>query len=209
MWGGKVYFNSLCSSSRGLAVLVKDNTPITDIGWENVIPGNYSRFTFKAEGQQILIKCVYAPNEDSNPNDNENESSKFYKIVLDDKDEEIYDHKIITGDFNVALEHDLDTNGYLHVNNPNTRELIKRQCKLSNLIDVWRLRNKDCKQFTFSKKQARNLTRARLDFFLVSENSTEYIQDVKIGRVCSLSDHRPIHLQMKFSKLRGGGVSGE
>ena len=64
-----MYFNSLCSNSRGLAVLVKDNTPITDIGWENVIPGNYSRFTFQAEGQQVLIKCIYAPNEDSNPSD--------------------------------------------------------------------------------------------------------------------------------------------
>ena len=51
MWGGKVLFNSLSSNRRGIAVLVKNNTPITDIGWENIIPGNYSRLTFKAEKQ--------------------------------------------------------------------------------------------------------------------------------------------------------------
>ena len=33
LWGGKVFFNSLCSNRRGIAVLVKDNTPISDIGW--------------------------------------------------------------------------------------------------------------------------------------------------------------------------------
>ena len=77
MWGGKVFFNSLSSNRRGLAVLVKDNTPITDIGWENIIPGNFSRLTFKAEGQLILIKCIYTPNEDNNPNDIDNQSSRF------------------------------------------------------------------------------------------------------------------------------------
>ena len=156
-------------------MLVEDNAPITDIGWENVIPGNFSRLTFKAEGQLILIKCIYAPNEDSNPNDIDNKSSRFYDLVLDDKDEEKYDHRLIAGDFTVALDHNLDTNGYLHINNPNTRELLTRQYKLSNLVDIWRLRNIDSRQYTFSKKQARNHTRAHRDFFLVSENSTEYI----------------------------------
>ena len=44
MWGGKVFFNSLSSNRRGLAGLL---TPITDIGWENILPGNYSRLTLK------------------------------------------------------------------------------------------------------------------------------------------------------------------
>ena len=35
MWGGTVFCNSLCSNKRGLAVLVKNNTPINDIVWEN------------------------------------------------------------------------------------------------------------------------------------------------------------------------------
>ena len=121
---------------------------------------------------------------------------------MDDTDEEKYDYRLITGDFNVALQHNLDTLGYLHVNNPNTREFITRQANLSNLVDIWRTRNPNSRQFTFQKKQARNYTRARLDYFLVSENSSEYIKNVLIGQMCSLSDHRPIHLQMSFSKIQ-------
>ena len=135
-----------------MAVLVKNNTPISDIGWENIIPGNYSRLTFKAEGQSVLIKCIYAPNEDSNPKDTNNESSHFYNLVLDDTDEDRYDHRLIAGDYNVAIDHNLDTSGYLHINNPNTRELLTRQANLSNLVDIWRLRNPNSRQFTFSKK---------------------------------------------------------
>ena len=109
-------------------------------------------------------------------------------------DEMKFDHRLIMGDFNIAMKHELDTSGYLHVNNPNTREFLTRQTNLSNLVDIWRIRNPNSRQFTFQKKQARNYTRARLDYFLVSENSSEYIKNVLIGRMCSLFDHQPIHL---------------
>ena len=124
--------------------------------------------------------------------------------IMDNTGEEKYNHRMITGDYNVALKHDIDTSGYLHVNNPNTREFLTKQAHLSNLIDIWRVRNPNSRQYTFHKRQAKNYTRARLDYYLVSENSSEYIKDVQIGRVCSLSDHRPIHLQMSFSKIQKG-----
>ena len=41
MWGGMAYFNSLCSNKRGLAVLIKNDTPISNIKWENIIPGYF------------------------------------------------------------------------------------------------------------------------------------------------------------------------
>ena len=41
MWGGIAYFNSLCSNKRGIAVLIKNDNPISDIEWENMITGNF------------------------------------------------------------------------------------------------------------------------------------------------------------------------
>ena len=108
----------MCSNRRGIAVLVKDDTPISDIEWENIIPGNFSKFSSKSKNQAILIKCIYASNEDSNPNDDNNDSTKFFKEVLDDTGEEKCDHRIIMGDYNVAMNHELDISGYLHINNP-------------------------------------------------------------------------------------------
>ena len=84
---------------------------------------------------------------------------------MDDTGEEKYSHRITIGDYNVALNHDLDTSGYLHINNPNTREYVTRQANLINLIDIWRIRNPNSREYTFHKKQAKNFTRARLDFF--------------------------------------------
>ena len=78
MWGEIAYFNSLCCNKRGLAVLIRNETPISDITWENVIPGNFSKLCFKTKDKTVLIKSIYAPNKDSNPNDDNNESTKFF-----------------------------------------------------------------------------------------------------------------------------------
>ena len=144
-------------------MLIKNDTPISNIEWENIIPGNFSKLSFKAEDQTVLIKCIYAPNDDSNRNDDNNKSTKFFRQMMDDTGEEEYNHRITTGDYNVVLNHNIDTSGYLHVNNPNTREYLTRQANLSNLIDIWRIRNPGSRQYTFHKRKAKNYTRARLD----------------------------------------------
>ena len=71
----------------------------------------------------------------------ENESRAFFKEVLDDSEEDKYTHKITLGDFNVALNHMNNTSGYLHINNPNSREYLTRHVELCNLTDIWRLKN--------------------------------------------------------------------
>ena len=100
---------------------------------------------------------------------------------MDDTDEEVFEHKFTVGDFFVALNHDTDTTGYLHINNPNTREVLIRKMHLNNMVDIWRERNPLSRQYPFSKKQTKNYTRAQLDYFLVSENSTEFIKKRSCG----------------------------
>ena len=58
IWGEVAYFNSYCGNKRGITVLIRNDTPITDIEWENVIPGNFSKLSFKANNDKILIKCI-------------------------------------------------------------------------------------------------------------------------------------------------------
>ena len=55
--GGREYFLIL-------TVATKDNAPVTDLEWENVIPGNFSKLSMVVKGMNILLKCIYAPNED-------------------------------------------------------------------------------------------------------------------------------------------------
>ena len=104
----------------------------------------------------IFLKCIYVPNEDSIPNNLENESTKFFNTIMNDTDED-NTHKLTVGDFNVALNHEADTVGYLHIKNPNSREILIRKMNLCNLIDIWRERNPLSKQYTFNKKKLKNI----------------------------------------------------
>ena len=58
LWGERVFFNSYSSNKRGIAVLMKDNAPVTDLKWENVIPGNFSKLSMVVKGMNIFSKCI-------------------------------------------------------------------------------------------------------------------------------------------------------
>ena len=96
------------------------------------------------------------------PFDSESESysDTFFKTIFNDSEDSDFDLSIMAGDFNVAPDHNKDTLGYFHVNNPNTRLFIDRMKSLNMMTDVFRHRHPDVRRYTFSKKQARNHTKA-------------------------------------------------
>ena len=67
------------------------------------------RLSFVHTRQKILINCLYAPNKDSVKGDEENESTAFYRKAFDDDNDMDFQHCIMTGDLNVALDHEEDT----------------------------------------------------------------------------------------------------
>ena len=81
----------------------------------------------------------------------------------------------MAGDYNIALEYDKDTNGYINVNNPISRRYIKTWMMMNNLVDVWRERDPEKREYTFDRMQKKNRTGARLDFFLLSRNSMDLV----------------------------------
>ena len=86
----------------------------------------------------------------------------FFQKVFDDTNEDKYTHKITLVDFNIALNHTYDTSGYLHINNPNSRDYLTGKIKQGNLTDIWKLKNPKSRQYTFGKKQTKNYTRTLL-----------------------------------------------
>ena len=54
-----------------------------------------------------------------------NENTIFFKSIFDDSNYMEYDHGVMAGDYNVKLNHEIDTNAYLHVNNPSSRQYMK------------------------------------------------------------------------------------
>ena len=117
-----------------------------------------------------MVKCIYAPNKDMNINDPNNESTVFFDKFFDDSNEDHFTHKFIVHDYNVALNHAIDTSGYLHINNPNSRDYLTRKINLCNMVDIWRLRNPNCRQYTFDKDKLKT----------TSKNSSDVISNVGI-----------------------------
>ena len=136
--------------------------------------------------------------------ESENYSDKFFKTIFDDKYDMDYDVTIMVGDFNIAPNHNKDTLGYLQINNPNTRRFIERMRSLNMMTDVYRHKHQNLRQYTFKKKQARNYTRAWLDYFLINDDSLDLVTKVGIGKDTTLSDHRPIYLHISLSKVQKG-----
>ena len=110
----------------------------------------------------------------------------------------------MAGDFNVAPDPNKDTLGFLHINNPNSRQFIKRMKSLNMLTDVFRHKHPELRQYTFSKKQTKNYTRSRLDYFLINDDLLDLVKKVGIGKTTTLSDHKPIYLHIALSKVQKG-----
>ena len=163
-------------------MLVKDGVEISNTKIFNVKTGNYSKFGFVYKNKRYLLNCIYSPNDDR-------EAKAFYEIVFQDDDYNNHKHVLYVGDYNVPLDHDLDTSGFLHVNNNDSRKYIKSMMVTNNLVDVWRSRNKGVIAYTFDKKQTTNRTKARLDYFLITQTTQRYITDAQISRASILSYH--------------------
>ena len=118
------------------------------------------------------------------------------KITSEKKKKKKKKKKIILGgDFNVTLDPDLDCSG----GNPTKKDSVKHVqdvCLNFDLVDIWRVRNPECKRFTWRQKNP--FIQRRLDYWLLGDSYQEEVEGVDI--ISSInSDHSAIVLY--FLKL--------
>ena len=124
------------------------------------MPGNLTKLSFNYKDESYAIAALYAPNTTDLP---------FYQKLFEMETDPQYTHTIYLGDWNISLNQQLDTQGYLHENNVVNRDYVRAKMIEFELSDAWRERNPLETKFTFMKKQAKNTTKARLDFFLAGK----------------------------------------
>ena len=127
--------------------------------------------------KKFTVVNIYGPNRDK-PN--------FYTQISKDIEELSNENVIIGGDYNLVLDPNSDTQGYVTLNNPRARERVIELCNEFNLIDILRELNMENKEFTWRKPNGTKM--ARLDFFLVSELLFSQVTESKI-----LSGYRTDH----------------
>ena len=192
-WGSSVFFSSFDSQSRGVAIFVKKNLPLKILDQFNDNNGNILSILFEYENKRILLEGIYGPTGDS-PDFYENEA--FARIESWNPH-----HSIFAGDFNLAIDQNLDTMNYQNINNPQARTKLINKMAEYNLLDIFRELNPDTRKFSW--KQWGSTKFARLDLFLISDSLLPYVEKVDILPTC-FSDHSPILLEIDFSKFERG-----
>ena len=76
---------------------------------------------------------------------------------------------IICGDWNMVLDYNKDTHGYVRENNSRARKEVQSMINTLELVDIWRANNPHNRKYAWVSSK-RPIKMARLDFFLVSSN---------------------------------------
>ena len=141
---------------------------------------------------RVLIINLYAPNEDS---------PEFFNNLFGEIGKMDVKNIIMTGDWNLVQDFNLDTLNYKKLNNPKSNKIVMEFKNKLDLIDIWRYNHINERQFTW--KQLFYKKMARLDYFLISESLLDIYADSKIKNSYK-SDHSPINLKLNISKHKRG-----
>ena len=194
-WGSNVYFSSFSSQSRGVAIFFKKNIFVDVFDQNSDVSLNILSLLLSFDTKTILLSAIYGPNED-NPD--------FYKYkVFNTIDRWTPDFVIYAGDWNLVMDHALDTKNYLHENNPRSKAEVKKNMSQYSLIDVWRELNPTQKTFSWVGKTTNPKKFARLDFFLISNSLFPFIKNAKIEPGI-LSDHSMPFIEIDFRNFKRG-----
>ena len=189
-WGGKAIFSHGTTAARGIAIFTskvlfsKMKNIYTDMDGRTII------LDLEQNGTKISIAAIYAPNQDT----------PAYFTNIRNLMSGRHEHKIIVGDFNLAMDAEMDRlNTYC--NNNKARDEVLNMADEFCLKDIWRIQHIDSK--IFSWKCGNNNKASRIDFALVSGGldqsvkTSTYISSIK-------TDHRAFYMVIELSAFERG-----
>lgn len=188
-WIGYIYHSSFNYKSRGVAILIRKNTPFTLTSTVLDPHGRYVIVTGKLCNTSVVLVNVYAPNHDD---------EKFIQSVLSSIPN-LHNHSLIMGgDFNFVLDPALDRSSAKQQNLSKSAKVIHNFLKATNVIEPWRYFNPVGRTYSFFSP--RHNSYSRIDFFLVDIKLIQMIKRVQYEAMV-LSDHSPVVLHFGFPKV--------
>ena len=166
-WGGyKALYSHGTSAARGVAIFIKKgiNYRVTRTNSDNAGRIIVCELEHLDDPQKKLMLCnIYGPNKDS---------PSFYLEVLKligDMSPNI----ILIGDYNLVINPSLDRKGS-SFNPIKAVEVVREICEEMLLVDIWRVRNPQEKQYSWMRVRPQYLA-SRIDFALVSQGITSNV----------------------------------
>ena len=187
------------SNSHGVAILIKKGVDYTLRSKTIDALGRYIILKVEIKDKIYVLINIYAPNKDK-------DSFKFFADLLArmkylDEEENI----IIGGDLNCPLNTILDKKGGILTPRKSVVSIINSIQDDLNLIDIWRVKNPNTKNYMWSQNSP--MIFCRLDYWLISNNlhdlttSTDIIPAIK-------TDHSAISLELNNNdnQIKGPGL---
>ena len=147
-WDGEVYLSSVSSDSRGVAILFNGKLDYKVSSEEKDVSGNFLMLDIELGKTNLLLAVIYGPNQDS---------PEFYNDLKNKMLAQNNLSVILCGDWNLVLDHKIDTHGYVRENNVKASKEVLGMMQSLDLIDTWRAQNPAAKKFTWvsGKKQSK------------------------------------------------------
>ena len=191
-WGQKIWFDNGDINARGVAILF---TKKLDIEVHNVITSDSGRYIilyFSLQKLKFVLANVYAPNKD-NP--------LFIDLLFKEVTRFSPDHVIIAGDFNLALDLDMDRKGS-YCNNNKAAKCLASHLTALDLFDAWRRFHVNQKGFTWRRMQPTPIF-SRLDYIFTSETMAQFIDSIQI-KYGYRSDHSMVYMSVSINPSQRG-----
>ena len=194
-FGGKTFWSNFTTQARGVAIMIKKNSEVDVIQafQSSKYDGRIIGIEFKLAEEEFTLINVYAPNEDD---------PEFWLEVFK-LFEEHPGKRIMVGDYNLALNCEIDRSDKNSKNNERAAEVVRRYFEESYMTDIWRDRNPGVQKFTYIRKKP--FIGSRLDYIVTEVGITSWITEAKILPSFK-TDHSTVLIELHpFGIARGKG----
>ena len=181
-WGGQIFLNHGRNVSGGVAILFSCNSKINVLSSCDLVKGRGQMVKANIEGSIYCFINIYAPNIGTERVDFFNNIKKA--LELND-----FDYLILGGDWNCTV--DFNNDRLSEEPHLQSSRNLKSLLVQFDLIDAWRIKFPNERQYTWVKIVDGRVSAARLDRFYLSQGLRSKLTDSVI-RPVGFSDHHLI-----------------
>ena len=191
-WGYNIWLSGSDTNKNGVAIFFNNTFEYKIVDVVKDCHGCYIVMNIELLKKRFTLVNLYGPSCGDKPD--------FFEQICKHIEDIGNDHVIVTGDWNCALNTNLDVRNYLSTQNrPRTRKKIHNIMTQHNLFDIFREIYPHKRSYTWRKFNS--IKQARLDYFLVSEEVQTLTNDV-ITEPAYRSDHSLVTLHLKKEQFK-------
>jgi exonuclease III len=193
-FGNYHFLHNSTKNKRGVGVLISNRLNATVGQRIDDIDENYLLVELRIGAENIIVGAIYGPN---------NTDQNFFTRLKQDINILGANRLVLGGDWNATpsceeVGYNIDIINMRDVPNQRHSEWIRDICTDFNLIDPFRYKYPDSREYTFIPRSILNKNRSRIDFFMIHESFTDRDFDcvIDIANKSNMFDHRSVTLTL-------------